>query len=97
MLFAVLSTYKPGQGALRAAQLDAHVQWVAEHCDTVLVAGSLRREPDDVPKGGLWIVEAESREAVLQLMQSDPFYACGLRESVEVLYWRKALQSKVLV
>lgn len=97
MLFAVLFTDKPGHGALRAEYLDAHIHWVGQHRESVLVAGSLRTEPGDVPKGGLWIVEATSREAVLALMQSDPFYTCGLRQAVEVLHWSKALADKVLV
>lgn len=97
MLFAVLFTDKPGHGALRAEHLDAHVQWVAQHQDTVLVAGSLRVDPVDVPRGGLWIVEAPSKDAVLALMQTDPFWTCGLRQGVEVLHWRKALDRQVLV
>lgn len=97
MLFAVIFTDKPGRGALRAEHLKAHIDWVAAHQDTVLVAGSLRTEPGAVPKGGLWVVEAASREAVLDLMQSDPFHQCGLRESVEVLHWSKALEKKAWV
>lgn len=97
MLFAVLFTDKPGQGALRAENLQAHIDWVAEHRASVRVAGSLRTEPDAVPKGGLWIVEAAGKAAVLDLMKSDPFYLCGLRQDVEVLHWSKALEDKVLV
>ena len=97
MLFAVLFTDKPGQGALRAQHLQAHIAWVADHQDQVLVAGSLRQEPQDVPRGGLWVVEAESKDAVHALMQSDPFWTCGLRQSVDVLHWSKALDHKVLV
>ena len=97
MLFAVLFTDKPGQGALRAQHLQAHIDWVADHQDQVLVAGSLRHEPQDVPRGGLWVVEAASKDAVHALMQSDPFWTCGLRQSVEVLHWSKALDHKVPV
>lgn len=97
MLFAVLFTDRSGQGTLRAQHLQAHIDWVAKHADKVRVAGSLRAEPGDVPKGGLWIVEAESKEAVHQLMQTDPFWTCGLRQSVEVLHWSKALDRQVLV
>jgi uncharacterized protein YciI len=97
MLFAVLFTDKPGHGALRSEQLSAHIDWVEAHGDAVLVAGSLRAEPEEVPKGGLWIVEAPSKQAVLELMRSDPFYVCGLRRSVEVFHWSKALERKVLV
>jgi uncharacterized protein YciI len=91
VLFAVLFTDKSGHGALRGEHLDAHIQWVYEHKDNVLVAGSLRQEPTDIPKGGLWAVEAESKESVFKLLQTDPFYTCGLRQSVEVFHWSKAL------
>ena len=97
MLFAVLFTDLPGHGALRAQHLQAHIDWVAAHQDTVSVAGSLREAPDQVPKGGLWIVEAPSAQAVHALMQTDPFWTCGLRERVEVLHWNKALDRQVLV
>ncbi|MEJ8840455.1 YciI family protein [Ramlibacter sp. AN1133] len=97
MLFAVIFTDKLGHGQLRAQYLEAHVRWVAQHQDSVLVAGSLRAHPEDVPKGGLWIVEAPSKAAVQELMTSDPFYTCGLRRNVEVLHWSKALERKVLV
>ena len=97
MLFAVLFTDRPDQGALRAKHLQAHIDWVAANQAQVRVAGSLREEPGQVPKGGLCIVEAESKDAVHQLMQSDPFWTCGLRERVEVLHWSKALDQQVLV
>jgi uncharacterized protein len=45
----------------------------------------------------LWVVDAPSKEAVVELMASDPFYAYGLRQGVEVLHWSKALDQKVLV
>lgn len=97
MLFAVIFTDKPGHAQLRAQHLQAHVDWVAENQATVLVAGSLRVEPGEVPKGGLWVVDAPSKAAVLDLMKSDPFYTCGLRQSIEIFYWSKALERKVLV
>ena len=97
MLFAVIFTDRPGQGALRSQHLQAHIDWVAAHQDQVRVAGSLREETGQVPKGGLWIVDAPSKTAVHDLMQTDPFWTCGLRESVEVLHWSKALDQRVLV
>jgi uncharacterized protein YciI len=97
MLFAVLFTDRPDQGALRATHLQAHIDWVAAHQAQVRVAGSLREQLGQVPKGGLWIVESESKESVHQLLQTDPFWTCGLRQSVEVLHWSKALDQQVLV
>ncbi len=91
MLFAVRFTDNPGCASLRAAYLQAHIDWVNQNKDWVLVAGSLRVEPADVPLGGHWVVEAESKEVVLKKMKTDPFYTCGLRQDVEVLHWSKAL------
>ncbi len=92
MLFAVIFADKVDQAELRAKHLRAHIAWVDEHKNSVLVAGSLRHEPSDIPRGGLWVVEAESKDAVFELMKTDPFYTCGLRQGVEVLHWSKALQ-----
>ena len=97
MLFAVIFTDRPGQSALRAQHLQAHIDWVASHSDTVRVAGSLREAPDQVPQGGLWIVEAPDKASVHALMQTDPFWTCGLRENVQVLHWSKAVERQVLV
>jgi hypothetical protein len=98
VLFAVLFRDKPGHGALRATHLAAHIEWVARHPDVILVAGSLRGEPEDVPRGGLWVVEAASKAEVHTLIESDPFSTCGLRESFEVLHWNKAIpERKALV
>ena len=44
--------------------------------------------------GGLWVVEAPSKEAVLALLVTDPYFTCGLRQSHEVLHWRKAFPSR---
>jgi uncharacterized protein len=97
MLFAAIFTDRPGQGALRAAHLQAHIDGVTAHQAQVRVAGSLREVPGQVPQGGLWIVEAKSKDSVHELMQIDPFWTCVLRQGVQVLHWRKALDQQVLV
>ena len=50
MLFVVLFTDLPDQGALRATHLQAHIDWVAAHQAQVRVAGSLREQLGQVPK-----------------------------------------------
>ena len=97
MLFAVLFTDRPDQGALRATHLQAHIDWVAAHQAQVRMACSLREQLGQVPRGGVWIVEWESKQCVHQLMQTDPFWTYGLRQSAEVLHWSKALDQQVLV
>ena len=43
----------------------------------------------DTAAGGLWLVEADSLEAVQELYRADPFWPTGLRKSVRVLRWRQ--------
>ncbi len=64
MLFIVRFTDKPDGLATRKQFLPAHLQWLEQHQQTVLVAGSLRSEADAVPVGGLWVVEAQSKAEV---------------------------------
>ena len=90
MLFAVIFTDKPGYGEVRAANLQAHIEWLERNKDVIPVGGSLRHEPEQVPKGGLWIANAESKAQLDDLLKSDPFYVAGLRQSYEILYWSKA-------
>ena len=96
MLFAVRFTDKPGSQLVRERNLDAHLVWLAEREHQILVAGSLREETGSHPVAGLWIVEAESKEAVEKLYQTDPFWTNGLRESVEILHWSKAFPDKTV-
>ena len=75
---------------LRVAHLQAHLDWLERHSDVVPVGGSLRHEPSETPKGGLWIVQADSKQQLEALLQMDPFYLAGLRQSYEILHWSKA-------
>ena len=98
MLFAVIFTDKPGHGEVRAANLQAHVEWLEQNKDIVPIGGSLRHEPSEVPKGGLWVAEADSKAQIEALLKSDPFFIAGLRQSYEILHWSKANgERKVLI
>ena len=37
-------------------------------------------------------METKSKASVMQIMATDPFYTSGLRWSIEVLHWSKALE-----
>ncbi len=98
MLFAVIFTDRPDSGAIRAANLQAHIEWLEHHKDVIPAGGSLRHAPDEPPKGGLWIAQAESKAQLEALIKTDPFWMAGLRQSCEILHWSKANASrKVLI
>jgi uncharacterized protein YciI len=90
MLFVVLLIDKPDHAQVRADHLQSHIIWLERHKDVIQVAGSLGREPSETPKGGLWIAQADSKQLIDELLQTDPFYLAGLRQSYEILHWSKA-------
>lgn len=90
MLFAVIFTDKAGFAAVRAANLQAHIEWLEQNKDVVRIGGSLRQELGETPKGGLWIAEAESKHQIEELLKTDPFFIAGLRGSYEIMHWSKA-------
>jgi len=96
MLFIARFTNNPDKAEQIAHFYPAHVQWLKEHEDVILVPGALRTEPDAPPVGGLWIVRAENKSEVEALFQTDPFWANGLRKSYEILYWFKAFPDKAV-
>lgn len=95
MLFIVQFTDKPGGLALRNQLLSAHLEWLEAHRTTVLVAGSLRHEPDSAPVGGCWVVDADGKEDVEGLLRSDPFWIGGLRATCQVFHWSKAFPDRL--
>lgn len=91
MLFFVRFTDHADRLAVRQAHLAAHMEWLAAHADAIRVGGPLREDPAANPVGAMWLVEAADRDAVRALIDTDPFWANGLRASLEILEWRKAV------
>ena len=77
----------------RAHHMPAHLAFLARHEKQVIAAGALRPAADAAPTGGIWIVNAPSKEAAEALLRQDPFWVAGLRESVRVSHWAKAFWS----
>lgn len=98
MLLAIRFTDYQDKKSIREANLQSHISWLADRKDTILVAGSLRQNPEANPVGALWVVEAATKEEAEALYKSDPFWINGLRKEVEVLHWSKAFpDQQVLV
>jgi uncharacterized protein len=88
MLFILRFTDKPNSLPVRERYLAEHIAWLDAHADQVLVAGTLRPEPEAAAVAAIWIVRAASRAAVLALSDGDPFWIHGLRATREVFYYR---------
>jgi uncharacterized protein len=94
MLFVVRFTDKPDRLATRKEFLPAHIAWLDQHKDMILVAGSLRPDHGEEAIGGLWIVDAKDRKTIEALLLTDPFWVQGLRNTCEIMYWSKAFPDR---
>ena len=90
MLFVIRFTDDPERREVREKNRDAHLAWLAERKNTILVAGSLRADLGANATGAIWIVEAGSKAEVENLYTTDPFWVKGLRKGVEIFHWTKA-------
>lgn len=71
---------------IRGDHMSAHLDFLEHHAPRIEAAGPLK---DDRRKGrdGLWIVEADTVQAVERLIREDPFWPTGLRGSYAILEW----------
>ena len=87
MLYAVLFEDNPNLGSdVRRQYMAAHLAFLEKNATQIKAAGPLRAPSGD-PTGGLWLVEADSAEAVDALVKEDPFWPTGLRRSARILGW----------
>ena len=94
MLFAVLLRDDPDRSHLRPRHVDEHLAYVAAQGTKVIAGGALRQAPDQAPQGALWLIHAESREAARAIIEGDPFFKIGLRQSVDILHWSRGVWSE---
>jgi uncharacterized protein len=87
MLYAILFEDSPNLGhEVRRQHMSAHLAFLEKHAARIKAAGPLRASTGD-PAGGLWIADADSPDAIDELVKEDPFWSTGLRRSVRVLRW----------
>src|SRR5436853_6702464 len=89
MLYAVLFEDNADRAKARERLMADHLAWLERRAEAILAAGPLRDAANGAPGGGLWLVEADSRQSVEALYREDPFWPTGLRRSVRVLEWRQ--------
>jgi uncharacterized protein len=94
MLYIVQFEDKPDVAEIRQSLFASHLEFLDRNKERVLVPGSIREIASDRPLGGLWIVEAESEQAVKEIFKDDPFWVNGLRASVRINRWQKAFPDR---
>ena len=94
MLYVVIFEDDPTKLHVREQHMKAHIDFLDERSDRILVAGSLRDAAGSDPWGGMWIVDVADRAAADAIYRDDPFWTNGLRKSVTIRYWSKAFPDR---
>jgi uncharacterized protein YciI len=92
MLYALICTDKPGALAVRKANREDHLAFLAAMGDKLKAAGPFL-DDDGGMTGSLVVIEAANRDEALAISQEDPYARAGLFESVEIRPWNWALKN----
>ena len=90
MRLIVIFEDTPPMAAIRQRLEPAHLAFLREHVDEILIAGGTRDLPGGPYVGGLWVLEVPSKERAVQLVEADPYYRAE-RRPYRLLVWGKAL------
>jgi uncharacterized protein YciI len=87
MKYAVLFEDNDEFAHMRPKFMADHLQFLEDNGDRINAAGPMKNAKTSGPAGGLWIVEADNPEQVQALIETDPFWPTGLRQSIRILEW----------
>lgn len=85
--FTLLCHDKDDSLALRMETRPAHLEYIAEAGENVLLAGPLLNDAGE-PAGSLLIIEAEDAAAARYFAEKDPYALAGLFKHVEITPYR---------
>ncbi len=89
MIYAVFLEDDASRAEVRAQYMPDHLSFLERNAASILAAGPLKDTASDASAGGLWIVQADSPQAVQSLLEADPFWPTGLRKSIRILEWTR--------
>ena len=87
MIYALLFEDNEEYADKRTQYMNEHLSFLMQNVKAISAAGPLKNADNGETAGGLWIVEADSRAAIQDLIEADPFWPTGLRKSIRVLEW----------
>ena len=89
MLYALICNDRPGAIALRRANREAHLAYLAD-TGCVVEAGPFLDGAGEMV-GSLVVIEVDTRAEAEDWAASDPYAKAGLFDSVEIRAWNKVI------
>lgn len=77
---------KAGSAQIRRERFEEHFAFLRKNFYRIVFSCGLLNcaEGSESSYGGFWIVEAKSKEDVVELYKEDPYFQLGLREKIDV-------------
>lgn len=95
MRWIAIFTDTPAMLAVRAQWGDAHLAYLDQCRDEIVLAGGCRHSPEGDYIGGLWILEVPDRARAVQLVEQDPYFVHGARQYA-LRTWGKAFADRLV-
>ena len=94
--WVVLFDDTPGMLVHRKKHGAAHIEYLEANAGKIKVGGGLRPSPDAPFCGGLWIVESDDYDEVVDLVLNDPYFSPEHRR-FRIMAWGKAIDKPVMI
>lgn len=89
MLYIIYQIDKPDAQDLRVRTRDAHLAYLDQHKDILVLGGALLADVGDKRLGSVLIINVPTRAAADAFSTNEPFRKAGLFESVSVTRMRR--------
>ena len=91
MKFMIYTKDKADSLAIRQANREAHLAWLAAPSNVTLDIAGPWLDDEGIMRGSLLIVDAADKEAVMDWLSQDPYRAAGLTATVTVNGYKWAI------
>jgi uncharacterized protein YciI len=91
MQFVLYCVDKPDHGHVRAENRPAHLDYLKDNLERILIAGPMIGEDGQPPIGSVIIIEAADLSDAKAFAASDPYAKAGLFEYVTITAYKKVL------
>lgn len=89
MLYIIYQLDRAGARELREATRDAHLAYLEEHKDILVLGGGLLDEDGKTRLGSVLIINVPGREAAERFSANEPFRRSGLFREVRITRMRR--------
>jgi uncharacterized protein YciI len=94
LLFVIYCLDKPGVAELRAANMQAHRDYLGTKPIKILLSGPLTTDDGQGVLGSFFMVDAADRAQVERFQRNDPLYKAGIWASTEARAFTKRVDNR---